>query len=1153
MSLLPSTSIVNLSSALQQATSLRDVAQVLVDALCEQQIVCLIWYLDEAGYPGIVSGKAACGDERLIRRLNEFASAALPWQMHMLRAEESGSGQASVLLPLMHDHALSGWVWIHHEDVESAALLVELMRARLEVMRTHGTQALLLTQMTTLSQTFTGVLDEGQLWSQLYETITSVFDVSSAYVGLIDHGRGVTHLPLVIRDGVRAESQDVAVASICKSVLQHGVEVYFQDLTQEQERLRALGIVPDRDEPGFDARSWMGVPLRSRGSEVIGLISLQHDIPAAFGERDLSLLITLAAQLSLAISHQRLQNLERERRLLADTLMVMGQMVTVAQDYADVFQHLLEQLYRIQAYDAASVWLLDDGSGQLTLVATHDGQQFAAPVTLDLSDQPLLQSIAQAQQPVATGRYSGASFAMTLAPYDVLQAWMGIPLIVMGQLYGMVMVARAAPDYSERDASAAFALTRQAAIAVENLLLNRQRQQNLTILSQRSKRLTSIGRITSVISSALVEADVLNLTVALLAEVFEADHCAAYLLDHLEAEVKAESPITDSIGIRIPMRESVAFESLVRYATAVIIPDVEAEHIDPTTRDLLIRMGGSAAMFAPLTTQRGLVAVISLERRSLQKPFSEEERDTFLTVAGQVALALNNAELYQEALSANRLKSEFLTNISHELRTPLNAIIGYSDMLLQGIYGDLTTQQLDRLGRVYGGGKQLLSMIDNILALARIEAGRAILSMTDVSLMQLLQELVQAAQVAADAKGLRVTFEAEACDLLVQADRDALTQVIVNLLDNAVKFTHEGGITLRCDKLSIFNGETLRGTPPPAHLDVPNGEWMVIEIADTGIGIKPEHQRLIFDEFRQGDGSTVREYGGSGLGLSLARRLLDLMDGYIWLNSEVGKGSTFTLLLRQSEAEGLEMFASESGDYLALLLASDDLLVERVSEVLDGQQLHLLATQQPARFAEAARQLRPAVLLIDATITSVSLWQLLSSLKLDAATASTPLLLLTAQAARLSAVHFRFLDAIPVQDSPDRMAKAIVRVVRPGAHETVVLVGEAAAGLMQGLQRLGFTAVSLRANEINPEALRKQVPALMIVDLTASPVGGLELMRRMSNDLILTDVPFVALVPPAYDTQQRDRIVEWVSQQGQQPLTTEIAMAMGKQAQGRLL
>ncbi|MCC6614366.1 MAG: HAMP domain-containing histidine kinase [Anaerolineae bacterium] len=429
-----------------------------------------------------------------------------------------------------------------------------------------------------------------------------------------------------------------------------------------------------------------------------------------------------------------------------------------------------------------------------------------------------------------------------------------------------------------------------------------QAEQEMAVLKQRARRVTSVNRITAVISSALAQDDVLSLAVELLSDLLEVDHCGVFIFEDNKAALTMEYPAdSEREDLHIPLGSSATLEALVHYQTAVIVPDLAAvQASDPFAAALRQRIDVQTALIAPLTAPLGVIGAISVERRDGNRGFTADERDTLLTIAGQIALARTNADLYQQAISANRLKSEFLANISHELRTPLNAIIGYSDMLLQNIYGDLTPQQTDRISRVHNSGNQLLNMIDNLLGLARIDAGRITMTLEPISLMSLLSAVTESFNERAQEKNLSLTLNchAEGGDVYALGDKEALSQIYNNLLDNALKFTSEGGITVQIDRLWVEHGklqDAQHSTPP---IELEDGEWAVVSIQDTGIGIKPEHQVLVFEEFRQGDGSTVRQYGGSGLGLALARRMLDLMHGHIWLESTGEQGSTFTTLLR---------------------------------------------------------------------------------------------------------------------------------------------------------------------------------------------------------------------------------------------------------------
>jgi PAS domain S-box-containing protein len=232
----------------------------------------------------------------------------------------------------------------------------------------------------------------------------------------------------------------------------------------------------------------------------------------------------------------------------------------------------------------------------------------------------------------------------------------------------------------------------------------------------------------------------------------------------------------------------------------------------------------------------------------------------------------------QELEKASRLKSEFLANMSHELRTPINVILGYTSLSRERIYGELTHQQDEALEKIYDTSQHLLELINDILDLSKIEAGKMPLHLEDVRPDDLLEELSRTVQAMVSKKG--ITFRTELTGDLptLVTDRMKLKQVLLNLLSNAIKFTHEGTVSIRAAR-------------------IPGGERVRVEVADTGIGIRPEHLEAIFEDFRQADQSHTREYGGTGLGLSITKKLLTLLGGTITVESTYQVGSTFIIEL----------------------------------------------------------------------------------------------------------------------------------------------------------------------------------------------------------------------------------------------------------------
>ena len=259
------------------------------------------------------------------------------------------------------------------------------------------------------------------------------------------------------------------------------------------------------------------------------------------------------------------------------------------------------------------------------------------------------------------------------------------------------------------------------------------------------------------------------------------------------------------------------------------------------------------------------------------KTFSNELEERIR--AATADLAEQNTRLQwqsRELEKANRLKSEFLASMSHELRTPINALIGYASLMLDRIYGDLTPRQEEGLNRIQGAAQHLLALINDILDLAKIEAGRMPLHLDDVRLADIMTEISQQIEPLVKKKKLAFNVEMPQGELVLHTDRTKVKQILLNLLSNAVKFTHHGGITV-----SISRDEAdLR-----------------FDVTDTGIGIRADDLGSIWEDFRQVDQSRTREFGGTGLGLSITRKLVDALGGHVFAESVFGKGSTFTVVL----------------------------------------------------------------------------------------------------------------------------------------------------------------------------------------------------------------------------------------------------------------
>lgn len=411
-----------------------------------------------------------------------------------------------------------------------------------------------------------------------------------------------------------------------------------------------------------------------------------------------------------------------------------------------------------------------------------------------------------------------------------------------------------------------------------------ERTQELGQSNSELKALEEIGR--AVVSSLDIEA-VLTTIVTRAVELSHADAGAIYNYDASRRTFElAKAHAFDETYLSAVRATSVKFdESTLGLSAAqrkpIAIPDL-SQSPDYPLKEITLAAGFKSILVVPLLGQDGTLGALVLQRR-VAKEFPANTIGLMQTFADQSVLAMNNARLFREVEQkgreierASEHKSQFFANMSHELRTPLNAVLGYSELLADGLYGAMPEKATDVLERIKANGKHLLGLINDVLDLSKIEAGQLTLTLQDYSVEDIVRSVVESTGSLASAKGISVNTSMAEHLPLGHGDERRLTQVLVNLISNAIKFTDTGSIDV--------------------HVNAVNGEFN-IAISDTGPGIAPEDKGKIFEEFHQVDNSSTRKKGGTGLGLSISRRLVDMHGGHIDLDSTLGVGSTFSVII----------------------------------------------------------------------------------------------------------------------------------------------------------------------------------------------------------------------------------------------------------------
>jgi signal transduction histidine kinase len=641
------------------------------------------------------------------------------------------------------------------------------------------------------------------------------------------------------------------------------------------------------------------VPLRKDGA-LLGVISAYRQEVKLFTDKQIALLQNFAAQAVIAMENARLITETRERTrdlqesleyqtATSDVLRVISGSVF---DLEPVLQTVVSTAVRLCRADQATIYRNIDGE-----------YRWAAGDSLTPEYEQIER---QAHIRPGTGTLIGR-VAMTGDTVQILDAWtdplyeikddarvggvrtmLGVPLLREGVPIGAVGLARRRIEaYTQKEIDLVKTFADQAVIAIENARLLGELRERTDELAHSVEELKALSEVGQAVSSTLdlnaVLSTILSRSVGLTGSdagaIFRYRR-AARSFRLFDAVGWDEALVGEIRKLNIAEEVTALGEATAR-GTPVQIADLERRASNPL-RDINVAAGYRSALIVPLVGADRSFGVIVLQRRSAGE-YPEAMVRLMQTLASQSVLAIQNARLFREIAEkseqlaeASRHKSQFLANMSHELRTPLNAILGYTELMADGIYGELSPRAAGVLERVQNNGKHLLALINDVLDLAKIEAGQLTLTLEDYALPDVVHSVVSATEGLANTKGL--SFTADIAPGLPTGHGDArrLAQVLLNLVGNAVKFTDAGEVAIRA---AAENGH------------------FVLTVRDTGPGIAPEDHGKIFEEFQQVDSSNTRKKGGTGLGLAISKRMVEMQGGSITVESELGKGATFQVSL----------------------------------------------------------------------------------------------------------------------------------------------------------------------------------------------------------------------------------------------------------------
>jgi len=864
------------------------------------------------GYPTLPLARLAA--TKSVVHVADFKAEQVYLERHPQTVElvEVGGARTTVCVPMLKDEELLGAIVLYRQEVRP------FTDKQIALGQNFAAQAVIALENTRLLNELRESLQQQTATADVLKVISrSTFDLPTVLNALVEsaarlcdadsasiHRPQGNVYPCMASHGYSREFQQylrehpivAGRGSVVGRAMADGKIVHVADVTADPDHV----LVEQREVGGY--RTVLAVPLMREGV-AIGILRLTRHQPQPFTDKQIELVNTFADQAVIAIENARLfdevQARTREvqesleyQTAISDVLSVISRSPNELQPVIDA---ILQTAARLCEAEYALFWRLQDGAYHLAGASNadaafvkHCAEHPIRPGRGSVAGRTALeQKTVHLPDCLADPEYTLLDFQEVGGHRSML----GVPLLRDGVTIAVIVLLRnAVRPFTDKQIDLVTTFANQALIAIENVRLFEDVQARTRELSESLQQQTATADVLKVISRSTFDLkSVLQTLVESAGRLCGADYATITrqkdgVLFFAEAYGYSSDFIEYVKAMPVERGRGTATGRALLEGRVIHIADVLA---DPEyTWAEAQKLGGYRTVLGVPMLREGIPTGVLTLTRSEVRPFTEKQIELVSTFADQAALAIENVRLFDEIQDKNRQlqmasenKSQFVSSMSHELRTPLNAIIGLTDMLVTNAARFGTEKAQEPLQRVNRAGTHLLSLINQVLDLSKIEAGKLELNPQTVHLAPLINEVIGTAGQLAEQNKNRLVVDTQENLGALTVDPMRLRQILLNLLSNACKFTKEGEVRLGARR--VADGR----------------DWIELAVADTGIGMTPEQQAKLFEEFTQADATTAQRFGGTGLGLAITRKLARMMGGDVTVTSEPGKGSVFTLRL----------------------------------------------------------------------------------------------------------------------------------------------------------------------------------------------------------------------------------------------------------------